>query len=152
MHSSTMSIACPPIDCVFSGRGLNPYGTCPPLDTSPYEHNDRHSWKHHLPVTSFADSNQLTHYKTTHHCVCPESRHTNGVVSEVHYFKKIHCLKCNIPASLTSAWQNSLHFIPVTNVYGFILDILKSLESKCSLFSSMSVKYFSYIWVSIVKK
>ena len=45
--------------------------------------------------------------------------------------------------------KESLHFIGVTNVYGLIQNIL---ESKCSLFSWMSLKYFSYILVSIVKK
>ena len=50
MHSCTMSIACPPIDCMSSGWGLIQYGTCRPVDTSPYEHNDTHSWKHYLPV------------------------------------------------------------------------------------------------------
>ena len=152
MHSCTMSIACPSIDCLCLGWGLIQYGTCRHVDTSPYEHNDTHSWKHYLPVENI-----------TFLWLCLQTvinlritrRHTTvfvlNHVTPMGWFLKCISLKRykvlkwnNIPSSLTSAWQNSLHFIHVTNVYGFILNIFKSLESQSCLFSWISVKYFLY--------
>ena len=117
MYSSRMYTAHPLSVCLLRGRYMpnaNPDGCTPWMHPSPCGYTPSRGctsiWRElHtceniiLPATSFTDSNKVTHYNTTHHCLSLITPH-QWVGSEVRKFKQIHGVGgvypiCNQPSS-----------------------------------------------------